>query len=102
MRAGPIQAWAPGSDAACQGAFLLLIGLCYDVATQIKANTPMPSDTVVRARVDQQVKAEASEALEAMGLSMSDAIRLLLVRVAKDKRLTLRDQGAKRHHRLHL
>ncbi|MEA3643421.1 MAG: type II toxin-antitoxin system RelB/DinJ family antitoxin [Lamprobacter sp.] len=45
----------------------------------------MPSDTVVRARVDQQVKAEASEALEAMGLSMSDAIRLLLVRVAKDK-----------------
>lgn len=47
----------------------------------------MPSDTVVRARVDQQVKAEASEALEAMGLSMSDAIRLLLVRVAKDKAL---------------
>jgi len=45
----------------------------------------MPSDTIVRARVDQQVKAEASEALEAMGLSMSDAIRLLLVRVAKDK-----------------
>jgi len=45
----------------------------------------MPSDTVVRARIDQQVKVEASEALEAMGLSMSDAIRLLLVRVAQDK-----------------
>jgi DNA-damage-inducible protein J len=49
----------------------------------------MPTDTVVRARVDQQFKAEASEAFEAMGLSMPDAIRLLLVRVAEDKPLPL-------------
>ncbi len=47
----------------------------------------MPSEDVVRARIDKQVKAEASEVLKAMGLSMSDAIRLLLVRVAKDKAL---------------
>jgi DNA-damage-inducible protein J len=33
------------------------------------------------------VKEEASLVLEAMGLSMSDAIRLLLVRIAKDKAL---------------
>lgn len=47
----------------------------------------MPAEEVVRARVDRQVKAEAAAVLEAMGLSMSDAIRLLLVRVAKDKAL---------------
>jgi len=33
------------------------------------------------------VKADASAVLEAMGLSLSDAIRLFLVRVAKDKAL---------------
>jgi DNA-damage-inducible protein J len=47
----------------------------------------MAAESVVRARIDKQVKADASEVLEAMGLSMSDAIRLLLVRVAKDKAL---------------
>lgn len=47
----------------------------------------MPAEDVVRARIDKQVKAEASEVLEAMGLSMSDAIRLLLVRIARDKAL---------------
>ena len=47
----------------------------------------MPAEDVVRARIDKQVKAEASAVLEAMGLSLSDAIRLLLVRVAKDKAL---------------
>jgi DNA-damage-inducible protein J len=47
----------------------------------------MPAEEVVRARIDAQVKAEAAAVLDAMGLSMSDAIRLLLVRVAKDKAL---------------
>ncbi|HYN77533.1 MAG TPA: type II toxin-antitoxin system RelB/DinJ family antitoxin [Lamprocystis sp. (in: g-proteobacteria)] len=47
----------------------------------------MSAEGVVRARIDKQVKAEASDVLEAMGLSMSDAIRLLLVRIAKDKAL---------------
>ena len=47
----------------------------------------MNSDTVVRARIDKDTKARAMTALQAMGLSMSDAIRLLLVRVANDKRL---------------
>ena len=47
----------------------------------------MAAEGVVRARIDKQVKAEASEVLEAMGLSMSDAIRLLLVRIAKYKAL---------------
>ena len=42
----------------------------------------MASDTVVRARIDRDVKAEAAKVLAEMGLSVSDAIRLLLVRVA--------------------
>jgi len=45
----------------------------------------MATDTVVRARIDADTKARATEALAAMGLSISDAIRLLLVRVAADE-----------------
>ncbi|MHB1514033.1 MAG: type II toxin-antitoxin system RelB/DinJ family antitoxin [Acidiferrobacter sp.] len=47
----------------------------------------MPIDSVVRARIDAAIKDEAMEALAAMGLSVSDAIRLLLTRVAADKAL---------------
>jgi DNA-damage-inducible protein J len=47
----------------------------------------MKSDSVVRARIDAATKRQASEALAEMGLSVSDAIRLLLVRVAADKAL---------------
>ncbi len=47
----------------------------------------MPAEDVVRARIDKQVKAEAAAVLSAMGLTLSDAIRLLLVRVAQDKAL---------------
>jgi len=45
----------------------------------------MAVDTVVRARVDARTKEEATKALEAMGLSISDYIRMALVRVARDK-----------------
>lgn len=47
----------------------------------------MASDKVVRARIDGQVKEEAAKVLADMGLSVSDAIRLLLVRVAAEKAL---------------
>ncbi len=47
----------------------------------------MGADTVVRARIDPDTKARAAEALHAMGLSISDAIRLLMVRVAEERRL---------------
>ncbi|MHB8348481.1 MAG: type II toxin-antitoxin system RelB/DinJ family antitoxin [Acidiferrobacterales bacterium] len=47
----------------------------------------MATDSVVRARIDTAIKHEATEALAAMGLSVSDAIRLLLTRVAADKAL---------------
>jgi DNA-damage-inducible protein J len=40
---------------------------------------------VVRARIDAAIKDQAMEALAAMGLSVSDAICLLPIRVAADK-----------------
>ena len=45
------------------------------------------ADTYVRARIDSATKQRASQALEAMGLSVSDAIRLLMFRIADDHRL---------------
>jgi len=44
-------------------------------------------NTYVRARIDTRTKERASGALEKMGLSISDAIRLLMVRVAEERRL---------------
>jgi len=45
------------------------------------------ADTYVRARIDTATKERAARALEAMGLSISDAIRLLMVRIAEEHRL---------------
>ncbi|WP_163267504.1 type II toxin-antitoxin system RelB/DinJ family antitoxin [Chelativorans alearense] len=45
----------------------------------------MATDTVVRARIDAETKKEAAAALAEMGLSVSDYIRMALVRVARDK-----------------
>ena len=42
---------------------------------------------VVHVRVEERVKARATKALAAMGLSVSDAVRLLLTRVAAEKAL---------------
>ena len=43
--------------------------------------------TMVHVRVDEDVKAQATETLAAMGLTMSDAIRVFLMRVVADKEL---------------
>jgi DNA-damage-inducible protein J len=45
------------------------------------------STSYVRARIDEDTKIRATHALDAMGLSVSDAIRLLMVRVADERRL---------------
>ena len=45
------------------------------------------ADTYVRARIDTDTKERAADALEAMGLSISDAIRLLMLRIADERRL---------------
>lgn len=46
----------------------------------------MSADTVIRARIETATKERAAAALEAMGLSISDAIRLLMVRIAEEQR----------------
>lgn len=47
----------------------------------------MDATGVVRARIDPGLKREAAAVLSSMGLSMSDAIRLLMVRVVTEKAL---------------
>jgi DNA-damage-inducible protein J len=47
----------------------------------------MPENDVVRARIDRRVKEEAAVILKAMGLTPSDAYRMLMVRIAKEKHL---------------
>lgn len=47
----------------------------------------MKANTVIRARIDTATKKRATVALAAMGLSVSDAIRLLMLRVADEQRL---------------
>ena len=44
-------------------------------------------DSYVRARIDTETKERAAEALQAMGLSISDAIRLLMLRIADERRM---------------
>jgi DNA-damage-inducible protein J len=45
------------------------------------------ADTYVRARINTETKERAASALEEMGLSISDAIRLLMLRIADERRL---------------
>ncbi|QWE17355.1 type II toxin-antitoxin system RelB/DinJ family antitoxin [Polynucleobacter sp. AP-Nino-20-G2] len=47
----------------------------------------MAANSVVRARIDEDIKNEASLVLEAMGLTVSDALRMMLIRVAVEKSL---------------
>lgn len=47
----------------------------------------MPANSVVRARIDERIKEEASVVLAAMGLTVSDAFRIMMTRVAHDKAL---------------
>lgn len=47
----------------------------------------MATTTMVHVRVDEQTKARAAEALASMGLSVSDAVRVFLTRVAAEQQL---------------
>lgn len=49
----------------------------------------MAGSTMLHVRVDDEVKAQATEALAAMGLSVSDAVRILLKRVVSDQAFPL-------------
>ncbi len=60
------------------------LALGYNVATRIDF---MSANSVVRARIDERTKKEAAAALKKIGLTISVALRLLLVRVAAEKAL---------------
>lgn len=47
----------------------------------------MPNDAVIRARIDENIKNEATKVLANMGLKPSDAIRILMTKVAQEKAL---------------
>jgi len=47
----------------------------------------MSENGVIRARIDERIKAEASAVLKAMGLTASDAFRMMMTRIAREKAL---------------
>jgi DNA-damage-inducible protein J len=47
----------------------------------------MATNSVVRARIDGHIKDEAAAVLAAMGLTVSDAFRLMLIRIVQEKAL---------------
>jgi DNA-damage-inducible protein J len=53
----------------------------------LKEDIAMHNNSVVRARIDERTKRQAAAALKKIGLSVSDAFRLLMVRVAAEKTL---------------
>ena len=49
----------------------------------------MSATTMIHIRVDDDIKAQATEALDAIGLSMSDAVRLFLKRVVAEQAIPI-------------
>lgn len=47
----------------------------------------MATTTMVHVRVDEEIKAQATETLAAMGLSVSDAVRVFLMRVVAEQQM---------------
>ena len=47
----------------------------------------MSTTTMVHVRVDEEIKAQATETLAAMGLTVSDAVRVFLTRVVAEQQL---------------
>ncbi|MDR1990050.1 MAG: type II toxin-antitoxin system RelB/DinJ family antitoxin [Acidobacteriaceae bacterium] len=47
----------------------------------------MAANQLIQTRIDGSIKTEAAAVLAAMGLTVSDAVRLLLTRIAHDKAL---------------
>ena len=47
----------------------------------------MTSSTMIHVRIDEQIKKKAAKTQDAMGLSLSDAVRVFLVRVVAEKQM---------------
>ena len=46
-----------------------------------------PRSTMLHVRVDEQLKTDATETLAGIGLSLSDAVRILLTRIVRERGL---------------
>lgn len=44
-------------------------------------------NSTIRARIDEKIKEDASAVLAASGLTVSDAVRMMMIRVAAEKKL---------------
>jgi DNA-damage-inducible protein J len=49
----------------------------------------MAANALIQARIDAAIKSQASAVLETMGLTISDAVRILLTRVAREGALPM-------------
>ncbi|MDL2268396.1 type II toxin-antitoxin system RelB/DinJ family antitoxin [Desulfosarcina sp. OttesenSCG-928-A07] len=49
----------------------------------------MPQTQLVQARVDGEIKAQATAVLSGIGLTVSDAVRILLTKVAQERMMPL-------------
>ncbi len=47
----------------------------------------MAANSVVRARIDERIKEEAEAVLASIGLTASDAFRMMMIRIAREKSL---------------
>ena len=54
-----------------------------------KGSFVMTQSSMLHIRIENEIKVQASEALEAMGLSVSDAVRIFLKRVVNDQSFPL-------------
>ncbi len=66
----------------------------YNVSQRLN----MPATEMVHVRIDKRTKARAAKALAAMGLSVSDAVRVLLTRVAGGEISALRSKHSQCRH----
>lgn len=66
----------------------IVVQLNYNRQTQNNGGG-MVSNAMIQARIDPAIKAQAGMVLESMGLTVSDAVRILMTRIAKEGALPL-------------
>jgi DNA-damage-inducible protein J len=74
----------------CLELFAFTYSLRYNVSqmeTNLERSAAMATTKMVHVRVDEQLKIHATETLAAMGLSVSDAVRVFLMRVVAENRI---------------
>ena len=65
-----------------------IFGVCGACAIRFISNVKgfvMATTAMVHVRLDEQLKAQSTETLASMGLTVSDAARMFLMRVVEDK-----------------